>query len=75
MSSVVVTHSSLTMTGATIQISVGFNSARDRLSYTGDPTSPQGQITTTGFDPTTGTLQLSGTASPEDYTEALRSIS
>jgi hypothetical protein len=70
MKNIAITYHSSTMTGATIQISTGFNSARDRLSFT----SSSELITSSGFDSTTGTLQLSGTASPEDYTTALQSI-
>jgi VCBS repeat-containing protein len=57
-----------TLTGATVQITTGYNSAQDVLSFT-----PVGGITGS-FNSGTGTLTLSGTSSVANYQSALRSV-
>lgn len=59
---------SLTLSGATVQITTAYVSAEDRLLF-----ATQNGITGS-FDTTTGTLTLTGTASVANYQTALRSI-
>jgi VCBS repeat-containing protein len=56
------------LTGATVQITGGYNSAQDVLSFT-----PFGGITGS-FNSGSGTLTLSGTASVPNYQTALRNV-
>jgi VCBS repeat-containing protein len=56
------------LTGATVQITSGYNSAQDVLSFT-----PFGGITGS-FNSGTGTLTLSGTSSVANYQTALRNV-
>ncbi len=54
--------------GATVQFQSGFNASQDLLSFTN-------QLGITGsYNPTTGVLTLTGSASVADYQTALRSI-
>jgi VCBS repeat-containing protein len=59
---------SANLTGATIQITTGYNSAQDVLSFT-PPVGISGS-----FNSGTGTLTLSGSASVANYQVALRSV-
>ena len=56
------------LTGATVQITSGYNSAQDVLSFT-----PFGGISGS-FNSGTGTLTLSGTSSVANYQTALRNV-
>ncbi|MEA2568913.1 MAG: hypothetical protein QOI24_914 [Acidobacteriota bacterium] len=56
------------LTGATVQITTGYNSAQDVLSFT-----PFGGISGS-FNSGTGTLTLSGTSSVANYQTALRNV-
>ena len=56
------------LTSATVQISTNYSNTEDLLHFT-DAFSITGS-----FDPLTGTLTLTGPASPDDFTSALRSI-
>ena len=60
-----------TIIGATVQITLNNNPGQDVLALSFNP---QNGITATGYDPTTGTLTLSGTASISVYQTALRSV-
>jgi VCBS repeat-containing protein len=59
---------SANLTGATVQITSGYNSAQDVLSFT-----PFGGISGS-FNSGTGTLTLSGTSSVANYQTALRNV-
>ena len=59
---------SANLTGATVQITTGYNSAQDVLSFT-----PFGGITGS-FNSGTGTMTLSGTSSVANYQTALRNV-
>jgi hypothetical protein len=54
---------------ATVQIRVNVESAFDVLAFT-----PQSGVATTGFNPVTGTLRLSGSATLAQYIAALESV-
>ncbi len=59
---------STNLVGATIQFSSGFNASQDLIGFTN-------QLGITGnYDPTTGVLTLTGTATVANYQTALRSI-
>jgi hypothetical protein len=56
------------LTGATAQVTTGFNASQDGLAFTA------GNGITGGYDATTGTLTLTGSATVAHYQEALRSV-
>ena len=63
------TPTNTTIVGATVQILVNNNPSQDVLSF-----SPQNGINATGYNPATGTLTLTGTATIAQYQAALRSV-